>query len=324
MKNLVDQLQEVFSDLQNKDRIEPAVTAIIQAGGVDSSDKYGKNVLFYAIESGNTGLVTKILAAGADPNKKDSSFDSALMFAINSGASSIDNSIIVTLLEYGADVNTLNVNGETPLKLALDLERKSCIKSMLTHGAVIPEGYARFIRNADLLARFGDVKLIRIVLWGELNDLQKYLAANQELSADAINNALDAIHALRTTDNREPVRASAIQKELEAFKDINHPSRVVSIYRSIIERLQQVKNLFEKMFFRTPEVKVVASKTVNTIEQSAKSETINITNPDKVVKKDYLGKKRKYLVRDYDKENTNSENIEILRHRNTTTLKPRE
>lgn len=323
MKNLVDNLQELFSNPQKRDLIEPTITAIVKAGGVDSPDKYGKNVLFYAIESGDIELVNKILAAGADPNKKDHVFDSALMFAISSVLSGADNSIIITLLEHGADVNALNSNRETPLKLAVDLDRRLCIKPLLAHDATIPEGYARFIRNADLLIRFGDIKLIRIVIWGEPNELQEYLDNNQELSKEALNNALDAIHALRITDNREPDRAAAIQKVLEDFKDFKYPSRIVGFYRSFIKQLQQIKNFFERKFFRTPEVKFVA------VEQRIDSiDVSDVSIESEAAKKDYLGRKRKHLfIHDFNKdnkENNNSENIENQPRQKSVASKRRE
>jgi hypothetical protein len=311
MKDLVNDLQRAFSNPENQQHIEQIVDKIIADGNVDAGDKYGKNVLFYAIESGNVEQVNKILAAGADPNKKDLASDSALIFAISSGVSGLDNSIVVTLLKHGADVNAINSNGETPLKLALDLNRKLCIKPLLTHRATISQGYAKFISNADLLSRFdasGESTLIRIVIWGQPKDLQEYLFNNQSLSADALNNALNAIHALKNTDKREPERAAAIQKQLEEFKDLHYPSRLTQLYRSMVSQWQKIKNFFDHLLFKTPEVKFVASESIDTTESFIKRSDMPPVVSEEVVKKDYLGRKRKnLLVRDFDKENNNDQ-----------------
>jgi len=300
MKNLVDSLQQVFSDPEGQDLIEQTVTAIIKDGNVELSDKHGKNVLFYAIESGNADLVNKILAAGSEPDKKDFANDSALMFAITSIFSDSDNSIVKSLLENRADVNAINNMGETPLTLALELERKSCIKLLLTHGATIPPGYNKRISNAELLPRFGDDnKLIRIVIWGEPEQLQEYLSRNQQLSAAALNNAIDAINALRNIDKREPERTAAIKNELENFKNLKYQSWITSIYRIVVDQWQKIKNFFDRVFFKAPEVKIVTSKNEEDLDIFAQP----IQESETTATKNYVGNKRRNILQGYNKEN---------------------
>ncbi len=297
MKVLKNNLQGIFSDPTRRDSIEETVISIINDGNIDLADKDGKNILFYAIESGNADLVDMILAAKANPNKKDGASEPALMFAIDSTFSGSDSSITAALLRYGADVNFINSNGNTPLKLAIDLKRRPCIKPLLTYGATIPPDYAKFIRNADVLERFNDTKLTRIVIWGELEELQEYLQHNPQLSLVALNNALNTVKSLRTTDKSDLPRIAEIQNELQTFKTSNYPSRLGNIYRAITEQWQQFKNFFERLFFPNADVK---------FKPLPQNEDVEILKePETEVKKDYIGIKRSNVLPVFNNENNN-------------------
>jgi ankyrin repeat protein len=67
--------------------------------------------LVKAADSGNTALVERLLAAGADVNAKDNYGDTALIAAADDGHTDI----VERLLAAGADVNAQNNDGRTPL-----------------------------------------------------------------------------------------------------------------------------------------------------------------------------------------------------------------
>jgi ankyrin repeat protein len=306
----VNDLKSVFLDADSRGLIEQTVDDVIADGNVNAVDKDGKNVLLYAIEIGDADLVSKILAAGADPNTKNLISDSALLCAIdNSFADENKAAIIRILLEAGADANAINTSGYTPLKLALDLHRMQAIKPLLAYGAVIPEGYGVIYGNVfSEFSKHGE-GILRIVIWGEPEKLQQYLAANQQLSIHAVNNALDAIRFLKTNDRSQAQRAAVIQKQLEDFKDLHYPSRWTHFYRSIVNQWQKIKSFFDLVLYKTAEVKLVMSESVDTTSPFKSSEQT-------VAKKDYLGAKRKNLVRDFN----NKENIEPA---NSTSTRPK-
>jgi len=113
---------------------EIAAMLLRRGAPVDRSDDEGRTPLITAAAKGHIALVKRLLEAGADPNHRDVAEESALFSAIR-GESPV---AVEMLLEAGADPNQISLNGQSPIGLALSLNRKSYFTSRGAR-AYIPE-----------------------------------------------------------------------------------------------------------------------------------------------------------------------------------------
>jgi hypothetical protein len=105
-------------------RREDAVAVLLDRGvAVDSRLSTGGTPLMIAAALGFPEIVTRLLARGAQVNASDergtSSLHAAAQFAFRSGETDSARRVLQLLLEHGADVNAVNVSGQTPLLLLL-------------------------------------------------------------------------------------------------------------------------------------------------------------------------------------------------------------
>ena len=121
----------------------------------------GSSPLMFAVLYADSGLVEKLLDLGADPNRKNDAQATALMWAANH----FDKT--KALLQHGADVNVMSVEGRTPLLIASGVAGNSAIvKLLLDHGANPnpkgrPPGNASPLREA---AGAGDVVTMQALI----------------------------------------------------------------------------------------------------------------------------------------------------------------
>ena len=95
-----------------------------------------------AVLLGMSGLVKPLLDRGADPNTRilaqDDCFDSdegpLLCFIIEKGCCDYEETLIL-LLDAGADVNSMDANGRTPLRIALEQDDHEAVNLLLNAGA---------------------------------------------------------------------------------------------------------------------------------------------------------------------------------------------
>jgi len=105
-------------------RREDAVATLLERGvAVDSRLPTGGTPLMIAAALGFPEIVTRLLARGAQVNARDergtSSLHAAAQFAFRSSETDGARRVLQLLLEHGADVNAVNVSGQTPLLLLL-------------------------------------------------------------------------------------------------------------------------------------------------------------------------------------------------------------
>ena len=87
--------------------------------------------LCVAAESGHTGCLQSLIAAGADVNNVTTIGNSPLLSAANKG----NVKCVKLLLDVGADVNKANVCGDTPLIRAVGIGNVECVRDLLEAGA---------------------------------------------------------------------------------------------------------------------------------------------------------------------------------------------
>ena len=96
-----------------------------QGSNPNLADEMGLNALLLAVKKSLTGVVAKILETKAvDIDVQDSKLNSALHIAAITG----DAATFKILLEYGACIEIVNIDGETPLHLAAAEANKEIVE----------------------------------------------------------------------------------------------------------------------------------------------------------------------------------------------------
>jgi hypothetical protein len=119
----------------------------LQAEGL----RYGAQSCFNAIDEENALAVKRCLAIGWDPNSTDSSNHRAIDTAIFSIArgSPADREILMALINAGADINAIGVNGMTPLMMAATHCKTDIAKDLIQAKAKLN------IKNSDGITALG-------------------------------------------------------------------------------------------------------------------------------------------------------------------------
>ena len=125
---------------------------------------------------------------GADINLKDDGGNSALMYAIQSGA---DINYIISLLTMDADVNTVNLSGDTPLWLAIKKKLPlKVLEVLIEYGADInfkaPNGDVPYSYVAYVCDMLGHKRwllpfLLTLVAGGTLRDSEAQMVSSSLL-----------------------------------------------------------------------------------------------------------------------------------------------
>jgi ankyrin repeat protein len=151
-----------------------AVKVLLDAGadpnGTDPLDK--QTALMWATAEGHLDIVSVLLAAGADPNlqarvstltaRKNADFPSGGFAALHWAARNGDEAMIRLLLDNGADINTKNGDGSTPMMLAIVNDRFDIAALLLELGADPNDGSLYYVTEmhdatTDWRARDGTV-----------------------------------------------------------------------------------------------------------------------------------------------------------------------
>lgn len=95
----------------NLDAIKYVLRSSTLSNFINCQDDGGWTPLVWACEHGHVEVVSYLISNGANPNLRDVEYNEALHWAAFSGSCNV----LELLLNAGCDVNTLNVQGETPL-----------------------------------------------------------------------------------------------------------------------------------------------------------------------------------------------------------------
>lgn len=86
--------------------------AVCDERQINLKDTSGRTALFYSVLCPNIEICRELLSHNADSNAQDNIQETPLFSAVSIN----DDTIVALLLEYGADPNILNANGEKPFK----------------------------------------------------------------------------------------------------------------------------------------------------------------------------------------------------------------
>jgi Ankyrin repeats (3 copies) len=131
LKFLDEQSATVGQDLESK----------LQAEGLT----YGKRSCFVAIDEGNLLALKRCLSVGWNPNEADDHNYRPIDAAIHniSRSTAADREILMTLINAGVDMNTIGINGMTPLMMAATNCKQDIAKDLIQAKADLN------IKNAD-------------------------------------------------------------------------------------------------------------------------------------------------------------------------------
>jgi ankyrin repeat protein len=93
--------------------------------------RHGLTLLSHAVKLGRSEIVSLLLEAGADPNSQDLIGETPLHLAVDNS----DWEIAEELLQYKAEPNCMTVDGETPLHHSAFIGDKKMINLLLSYGA---------------------------------------------------------------------------------------------------------------------------------------------------------------------------------------------
>jgi ankyrin repeat protein len=137
-----------------------AVKAYLAEGMNPNTEDENGNVLMNAAYSGSSSVIITLLENGADINAKNSLGYTALMIAAYKG----NLTSINTLLDKGAEINAVNKEVETALLLASNEGQADAVKVLLDRGANInvkdKRGRTAFIRASA----FGHISTVKFLL----------------------------------------------------------------------------------------------------------------------------------------------------------------
>ncbi|MDT4896231.1 MAG: uncharacterized protein QOH25_1308 [Acidobacteriota bacterium] len=124
---LLVQLTAAGQTTQNKDAQKPVRAPLPQQGV-----KFDEESFIKAVIEGKEDVVNQLLAAGINPNVKDSDGTTALFHAIWKG----HKKIVLALIARGADVNQ-KVESDAPLRVAAGCGNVEIVEALLAKGAQV-------------------------------------------------------------------------------------------------------------------------------------------------------------------------------------------
>ncbi|XP_042757775.1 integrin-linked protein kinase 1 isoform X5 [Lactuca sativa] len=183
---------------------------------VQKSDSDGPYRLLYCSGKGNKWGVMQELEKGVEPNVGDYDRRTALHLAACEGCTEI----ILLLLEKGADVNSTDRWGRTPLSDARSLGHLEICKILEAHGGLDPVIYVGLDSQTPCYQiHYTEVRMKESILIGEqgaYGEVYKVKWRGTEVAAKTIRSSIASSETVR----------KAFLKELELWQTLRHPNIV--------------------------------------------------------------------------------------------------
>ncbi len=164
--DITDSLPPLEKAIKERDR--DMITLLIDTAKADpnQTDAQGNPVLTAAALSGNKEIVTMILLAGANIDQLNTKGQTVLMSLIEqSGTNSGNmNDMSLFLIENGANVNAVDLKGETALFYAVRANNEQLIKNLIAKGADINARNNKGDSVLFIAAENDDQKMVKFLL----------------------------------------------------------------------------------------------------------------------------------------------------------------
>jgi len=102
---------------------------------IDYQDERSFSAIHYACSNGNLEMTEALLNKGCRSDIMDKDGNTPLLFAASQPASNEHFQLLISLIEFGADPNVQNFNGDTPLHLASLNGNNSMVAFLIENGA---------------------------------------------------------------------------------------------------------------------------------------------------------------------------------------------
>ena len=170
-----------------------AVTALLAQGAeVNNRDDHGTTPLMYAAAVGSTGMMRRLIGAGADVNVKNSFDATALMWCSNQLEK------VKLLTDKGADVNARSARGRTPLLIAASHDGNADVVRLLFSKGADPAKATDKLSNTPLLAATyaNDTESIKLFLAKDANVKAQNIAGLNALMFASSHGNVEIVRAL--------------------------------------------------------------------------------------------------------------------------------
>ncbi|KAL7303682.1 hypothetical protein TKK_0003825 [Trichogramma kaykai] len=232
-----------------------AVNLLLSRGADVNLDTYACSPLHIAARYRHPRVVELLLMRGADPNKQDAEQSTPLhaltrlcICQCTNGVQFCDkrkpvDKIIQMLIEYGADIEARNSDGDSPLDLAVSRFDVQLVESLLKHGASLDS------LNEDKMfgAEFTSIELKNYPLTLNIIEMVHLLqSAGYKMSLPTRFKMIKYWLRIRGDDTHHlrPTLNESIRDPIYALKPIVYNSLIfdtLSIYKS-----QEVRNFFQQ------------------------------------------------------------------------------
>src|ERR1041385_4386595 len=132
MKSKIDNTDPVH-DAVMKRSLQDLTKAIVGGTPIDARDREGRTALFYAVQAGDSEIVSHLIRLGANVNAQDKNLETPLHLA----AREYRPEMAALLLRSGAKVDAQDGHGNSPLSHAVlgSRGRAEIIKLLISSGA---------------------------------------------------------------------------------------------------------------------------------------------------------------------------------------------
>jgi ankyrin repeat protein len=135
------------------------VTLIREKASIQQIDERGNSALHWAALSGQADLVQRLLQAGADPNTTNHAGATPLFY----GASDVRT--VAVLLDHGANPNSVSMAGNTPLMAAAAYEHSfPSVKRLVESGADVKTTRKDGTSTLAIASQAGDLRTVEFLL----------------------------------------------------------------------------------------------------------------------------------------------------------------
>ena len=245
-----------------------APTEILQkfagnADNIDMENPRGTTALVEAVRLNNLQMVKYLLAHQADVSAVYGGGNTILLYAVKE---KVQKEIISELIKAGADVNAADVNGQTPLRLAIsasdvaltdvllannaDIKQKVGGKTLLAYAFennVAPEIFSRLIiggADVNTVDEDGNVLLIQALAAGKYDIAQQLLKNGADINLQN-QNGDSALSYVLSHDVPENILTDIVSMADSPLKNLSKPDKPLWKILAEQNRYELLKNIIK-------------------------------------------------------------------------------